>query len=98
MSGLSVVPGLPNMYSTPCATRVSMRTCLPRMPMLLRSGMLPPGQSPGPHGRGGDQGGGAGEGEGQDVAARDVEEVPRLPRPERAAGGPADLGDTEDGA
>ena len=50
--------------------------------------MRAPGQSLGPHGRGGDQGGGAGEGEGQDVAARDVEEMPRLPGPERAAGGP----------
>src|SRR5512145_894573 len=33
--GLSVVPGLPNTYSTSWAMRLSMRTCLPRMGGLL---------------------------------------------------------------
>ena len=31
MIGLSVVPGLPNMTSTPWAVSVSINTCLPRM-------------------------------------------------------------------
>src|SRR5215467_10996829 len=41
--GLSVVPGLPKMCSTPWAMRLSMKTCLPRMPV----------GSPLPLGRGG---------------------------------------------
>src|SRR5215813_11543835 len=31
--GLSVVPGLPKMCSTPWAIKLSMKTCLPRMPV-----------------------------------------------------------------